>query len=155
LPPQDGSPPAGLVELFALHANFGPLKGFDDDVKLAARAIDTPQLQYCLAQMYRRNGQDAKANVARRAAIEASQTLSDHFHIGGFLLRRWWLDSSRQEYEQILKLPTGPEPNDINFHIQCPRLSCMDSRRHPSRPGLRPAHRAGHGHDGTRQSPLG
>ena len=57
------------MELFALQADFGPIKGSGDDIRMAGDDIQRPKLQYALARLYRRMGDAAKADAAQQAAF--------------------------------------------------------------------------------------
>ena len=63
---------APLLELFALQADFGPLKGLEDDIRRAGDDLQKPMIQYALGKVYRRMGERAKSEAAMQAAFAVS-----------------------------------------------------------------------------------
>jgi tetratricopeptide (TPR) repeat protein len=120
-PDQSGVPTA-LLELFVLHADFGPLKGFNDDLALAGKDAHKPKILYALARMYARMHDAAEADAHRQAAFHASSTRSQRYDIGEFLCDHGWDDLAEGELEEFLKLgPPGramePRYNEANVHF--------------------------------------
>jgi tetratricopeptide (TPR) repeat protein len=99
---QEGIPTA-LLELFALHADFGPLKGFEGDMRLAGDDMQKPKIQYALAQMYHRNNDPVHAQVAQEAAFAASTNRIQHYDVGEFLYDHGWDTFAETELNAFLK----------------------------------------------------
>lgn len=101
LPDQMGVPTA-LLELFALQGEYGPLKGLDDDLKLAGKDLQTPKIQYTLSVMYDRVNDLPRATAARHLA-DAALSERDRCEVGDFLEDHGWDDLAEQEYKAFLK----------------------------------------------------
>jgi tetratricopeptide (TPR) repeat protein len=103
-----------LLELFALQADFGPLKGLEDDLRLAGGDIQKPQIQYALGKLYRRMQEPAKAQAALQAALAASTNRLERYYVGKFLYDHGWDDLAEREFDAYLKrdLPDAGEGMD-------------------------------------------
>ena len=113
--------PSALLELFALHGQYGPLEGFDDDVKLAGPAISSPKIQYALSRMYNRGGQAGKAADAARQAFDASSTRRQRLRVGDFLADHEWDEPAKAEFQAALNLPPQTQREDydeITLHFR-------------------------------------
>jgi tetratricopeptide (TPR) repeat protein len=99
---QEGVPNA-LLELFALHADFGPIKGFEDDMRLAGDDLQKPKIQYALAHMYRRNNDPARADAAQQAGFGGSTNRIQHYDVGEFLYDHGWDALAETELNAFLK----------------------------------------------------
>lgn len=127
--PQDAAGVStALLELFALQAQFGPIKGLDDDIKLAGSDLHRPKIQYALSLMYDRAHDTAKATAARQAAFAASSSRKDRFDVGEYLFDHGWDDLARAEYEAFLKMSPGDNPDDVqtsdaNVHFRLAGLA--------------------------------
>jgi tetratricopeptide (TPR) repeat protein len=111
--PDESNVPTALLELFALHSDFGPLKGFDADVKSAGDAMSSPKILFALARMDARNGQQAKADSERAAAEAAITNRRQRFHVADFMLDHGWDDDAKAQFEKYLSTHADPfEPGD-------------------------------------------
>jgi tetratricopeptide (TPR) repeat protein len=102
---EDGldSPPISVLELFALHARFGPLAGFDDDARRHQQWLVDPRVMYCVSQTYERSGNSALAVAVARGARACTVTVTDARQSTGlFLLGQGWHDMAEGEFEAVL-----------------------------------------------------
>ncbi|HEX4054301.1 MAG TPA: hypothetical protein VHX86_08550 [Tepidisphaeraceae bacterium] len=105
LPDRAGVPTA-LLELFALQGVYGPLRGLDNDFKLAGKDLQTPKIQYALSVMYDRANDAPRAAAARHLA-SAAMSEPDRSDVGDFLEEHGWDDLAEQEYKDFLKTDSG------------------------------------------------
>jgi HEAT repeat protein/predicted Zn-dependent protease len=115
--------PVALLELFALQADFGPIKGLQDDIRRAGDDIQRPKLQYALARLYRQMGDSAKADAAQHAAFAASVSRMQRYDVGDFLCDHGWNDLAESELNAYLKMdsPDGgieARQADANVHLR-------------------------------------
>ena len=105
---------APLLELFALQADFGPLKGLEDDVRLAGGDVQKPPIQYALGKVYRRMREPAKAEAALQAAFAGSTNRLERYDVGKFLYDHGWDDLAEREFNAYLKrdLPDAGDAMD-------------------------------------------
>jgi hypothetical protein len=61
-----------LFTLFALHADFGPLKGYEDDCVLAGDQLDTPLLLLCRSRIALRLMKPDEAEALKKRALDES-----------------------------------------------------------------------------------
>jgi tetratricopeptide (TPR) repeat protein len=98
--------PTPIFELFVLHGKFGPLAGFDQDVRSFRRYFGYPQMMYAASRAYLRAGRDGEAMALEQAARCAS--LTSHSRVGSdigveqFLAASGWTDLARQESSAAL-----------------------------------------------------
>jgi tetratricopeptide (TPR) repeat protein len=123
--------PLPLPRLFALHADHGPLAGFDDDVKLAAGFLQTPKLQYALARIDLQRGQKDRAAAQQKAAfnVDADSRLG-RFQTGKFLADQGWIDEAEAEFKAYLAMPPGDDQDDdeaseVNAHFELSSLATL------------------------------
>jgi tetratricopeptide (TPR) repeat protein len=129
---QEGVPEA-LLELFALHADFGPIKGIEDDMRLAGDDLQKPKIQYALSHMYRRNNDAAHADAEQQAAFAGSTNRIQHYDVGEFLYDHGWDALAETELNAFLKSeepgingnPNGPElsPSEANVLFRLSELA--------------------------------
>jgi tetratricopeptide (TPR) repeat protein len=98
-----------LNDLFALHAQVGPLRGFASDVAAHQSELARPQAIYALGRLYQdRLGQNLVADALYRAAFARGfGSLWDRDAVGDFLADHSWNELAATELETILSL----EPN--------------------------------------------
>ena len=114
---------SALVELFALHGDFGPIKGLEDDIRRAGDDIQRPKVQYALARLYRRMGESTKADAAQHTAFAASTSRTQRYDVGDFLCDHGWNDLAESELNAYLKMdsPNGGVESrqaDANVHLR-------------------------------------
>jgi len=117
-----------LLELFALQADFGPIKGLDSDIRLAGDDILKPKLQYALARLYRRTGATAKADVAQHTAFAASTSRMQRYDVGDFLSSHEWDDFAESELTAYLKMDSldggiDSRQEDANVYLRLAGLA--------------------------------
>jgi len=100
---EEGGTPTALQELFVLQADFGPLKGLEDDLRLAGGDAQKPLIQYALGKMYGRMQEPAKAEAALQAAFAASTNRLERYEVGKFLYDHGWDDLAEREFDAYLK----------------------------------------------------
>lgn len=97
--PEEGTVPAGVLELFALHGKLGPLAGFDKDLVAHKPHLRDARVMYCLAKAYDRTGQRVLATATRQGAFAAGIAGEDHRKtVGDFLMLQTWYDLAIAEY---------------------------------------------------------
>jgi predicted Zn-dependent protease len=124
--------PVPLTRLFALHANFGPLAGFDNDVKRAGDFMSTPKLQYAMSRVALRQGNAEKAASGRKDAFDAGgDWRAGRFETGRYLAENGWDEEAEAEFKAYLAMPAADDPvvseaSDVNAHFA---LSDLAARR--------------------------
>ena len=95
--------PAAVFELFALHAQAGPLAGFDDDLKQFETYAGRPQTLYALSVMERRLG-NALMSLALEASARSAGLASQatHYSTAIFLASHEWLALAQRELAGVL-----------------------------------------------------
>jgi tetratricopeptide (TPR) repeat protein len=121
-PPTDNqNVPLPLLNLFALHADHGPLAGFDDDYKQAGDSLANPKLQYAMARLaLRQNKPDEAASLRKDAFNAGSDSRQERYDTGKFLADNGWDDEARAEFTAFLAMPAGDEQgdaSDVNAHF--------------------------------------
>ncbi|HVT89203.1 MAG TPA: hypothetical protein VHD56_10155 [Tepidisphaeraceae bacterium] len=61
-----------VYELFFLHGNYGPLKGFEGDVQRFSDQVDEPQVLYAISRAYARSGRMLESLMIDQTALNAS-----------------------------------------------------------------------------------
>ncbi|HEY7119225.1 MAG TPA: hypothetical protein VH475_21730 [Tepidisphaeraceae bacterium] len=98
----DGEPSRAVLELFAAHAKFGPLNGFDKDLETYKDQLGDARLMFAIGKIYERAGQPLLAAATYRSAHLADLvSVQDRFDQGDFLLRQGWLDLAEGEFSTI------------------------------------------------------
>ncbi len=118
--PEEGDVPYGVLELFSLHARFGPLAGFEKDLTTYTNYLEDPRLLYCLAKVYERGGQPALAqSMIQGAFLSGIVSAESRRKVGEFLFRQGWSDLAEAEWASILDLdsPTG-DYDHANAHFR-------------------------------------
>jgi tetratricopeptide (TPR) repeat protein len=119
-----------LDELFALHAGFGPLAGFGDDVRTHVWQLARPQVVYAIGRMYeRRAGRPMLADAMYRAAfaLNLGGPAGDRSAVSEFLTNQHWNDLAEAELRTIAAAETNPQSIDYaNAHL---RLGLVLARR--------------------------
>jgi tetratricopeptide (TPR) repeat protein len=123
-----GAPPIAVMELFALHARFGPLEQFERDVRAQARWLGDPRIAYCVARVFERSGKPGTAEaVARGARLTTMTADRARFSIGAFLLHQGWHDWAEGEFAAVLSFDNHQtELTHANAHF---RLSLLGQAR--------------------------
>jgi tetratricopeptide (TPR) repeat protein len=119
------SVPRPLLELFALHAERGPLAGFAHDVEVYAAVAAQPPVLYAIGKTYEHAGQQLLATACFRAGYVASAgSQAERYATGVFLERQGWLDLAEPELEAVLHLD-GPlkAHYDSNAHLRLAFIS--------------------------------
>jgi tetratricopeptide (TPR) repeat protein len=117
-------------ELFALHAAFGPLPGFEQDLASAGPVdLARPQRLYALGRLYqRRGGQNLLADALFRAAYASgagSPTARED--TGEFLINHAWYDLAETEVAaSIAMTPHARTIGAANAHL---RMGLLLARR--------------------------
>jgi tetratricopeptide (TPR) repeat protein len=118
-----------LDEVFALHADFGPLGGFAKDASDFRDELARPQIVYALGRAYERRGdRPLVADALYRAAYAiGTGSLATRDASGEFLASRGWEALARQEFETVLAADDGPRrAYSANAHL---RLGYLAGRR--------------------------
>ncbi len=110
-PTDETGAPEALFDLFALHGDFGPLKHFEDDKKLAADRLGNRKIQYALAHVLSRTGPRAAAKAADDAAFAAGLGRADRYLVGSFLAEHGWNEDAERELQAVLAMSSNPQIN--------------------------------------------
>jgi hypothetical protein len=147
VPPGESGHFEKLDELFALHADFGPLPGFQTDLALisaateisastAASAVGTtsaqvarPQLLYALGRLYqRRAGQNLVADALYRAAYASGAgSAAARVAAGEFLADHGWDDLAEPEFRAVVAVE--PDPQNVQTANANLRIGLILERR--------------------------
>ncbi len=128
-PPTDSRGlPLPLARLFALHANHGPLPGFDEDRKAAGDFLSSPKLQYAMAQIAARQNHPEQAESIRKDAFNAdSNSRVDRYETGKYLSENGWNAEAEAEFKAYLSMPSsavdGGEASEVNAHFALAELA--------------------------------
>jgi tetratricopeptide (TPR) repeat protein len=99
-----------LELLFNLHARFGPLKGFEDDLQTYAQALGRPYLQYMLGRIYERSGKRLVADSLYRVAfMNTAPGWKAHHEMGALLLQLRMIDQAELQFETALAATSNIE----------------------------------------------
>ena len=109
--------PTALLELFVLQADFGPLKGLDNDLRLAGDDVQKPLIQYTLGKLYGRMQQPAKAQAAMQAAFAASSNRLGRYEVGKFLYDHGWDELAQREFDAYLKRDLPDAGDAVDNHL--------------------------------------
>ena len=114
-----------VFELFALHARFGPLAGFENDVQTYTVYLGEPQVLYALGQTYARCGDWFSSNVFCRAAAGASLRAGQRLRVADFLRGSGWDDLAQRELLDVLTSgPAGESAVDqVNARLRLAALA--------------------------------
>ena len=98
-----------LNDLFALHAQVGPLRGFASDVAANQPELARPQALYALGRLYQdRMGQNLVADALYRAAFARGfGSLWDREAVGEFLADHSWNELAATELETLLSIESN------------------------------------------------
>jgi tetratricopeptide (TPR) repeat protein len=92
-------PSRAVLSLFALHGNFGPLAGFDDDRQSFEDDLARPEVLYSIALAHDRAGNGLLAIAFRRMALAASLVAGEeHLTAGEWLLEQSWTVEASREF---------------------------------------------------------
>jgi tetratricopeptide (TPR) repeat protein len=115
-----------LDDLFALHAEVGPLAGFANDLKQHRDQLTRPQILYSLSHMVRRH---RLAAFALRQVAYAAGGLSQQrrAQVAEFLANHGWSDVAERELKAVISLDDAPtNAVALNAHF---RLGMLAARR--------------------------
>jgi tetratricopeptide (TPR) repeat protein len=98
-----------LDDLFALHAQVGPLRGFASDVAAHPSEVARPQALYALGRLYQtRMGQNLVADALYRAAFAREfESPWTRDAVAEFLANHFWNDLAAAELETLLSLESN------------------------------------------------
>jgi tetratricopeptide (TPR) repeat protein len=102
--------PLPVYRLFALHADFGPLDGFEQDLLAYLRRYGAhPQMLYAMSGILGRQGHGIEAAALEQAALAASLTPRSRWQSGEFLASSGWHHLARREWQTLLGSGDRPE----------------------------------------------
>jgi tetratricopeptide (TPR) repeat protein len=101
--------PLPVHQLFVLHAKFGPLQGFEQDLQSFSEYTGDPQVLYALAKMSARNGRGLEALMWEQAARSASMGAETRLRVANFLSATDWPELARRELYALLGDADDPE----------------------------------------------
>jgi tetratricopeptide (TPR) repeat protein len=109
-----GSPmdPDISLELLELHGSYGPLRGYDQDLRLASTVVNTPMGLYSKARLLEREMQpDQARDLVEKAFAQDDADPKLRLTTGRNLADQQWDDWARRELEAFLKMPPDPLQN--------------------------------------------
>ena len=98
----DNSASMAVCWLFALHAKYGPLAGFDDDLHHFSGYLGDPCVMYALSRIAGMRGDSMESLALEQAARASSLTASSRIAVSGFLFSADWADLARGEASAAL-----------------------------------------------------
>ena len=106
------------LELLALHAEYGPQRGFEQDVHLAQSSFYSPEMMYVLGRLQERQNKPLLAAAMYQAAgLTAMGSQETHFRVASFLMEHHWYDLAKIEWHWVLAT-TGSQKDvlDVTAH---------------------------------------
>jgi tetratricopeptide (TPR) repeat protein len=113
--------PSPVFHLFALHGNYGPLAGFEDDVQKFQQYLAHPQVMYGLSKAYQRAGRPLEAQVYADVALVSSidelegTSVGNRYLVMRFLGAVGWDDLVQREAYAVL---SDDAPKRLEMHLQ-------------------------------------
>jgi tetratricopeptide (TPR) repeat protein len=89
--------PDGVFQLFLLHARYGPLKGFDEDVQAYRSYLGNAEVLYCLSRVYARTGRTIESMACETAARSANLSSASHILTAMIFSPTGWAGPMRHE----------------------------------------------------------
>jgi tetratricopeptide (TPR) repeat protein len=149
---EDGEPSKAVLELFAAHAKFGPLAGFDKDLETFRDRLGDPRVMYAVGKVYERGGRGLLAAATYRAAFLTDLvSVQDRFDQGDFLLQQGWLDLADGQFGAIFDLapehsgdpdrarPMPPQLDSANAYFRLARVAAAREDDHFAADNMRKA----------------
>lgn len=119
--------PTPVFHLLVLQAKYGPLAGFDDDVRAFGRYLGYPQAMYALSQAFARSGQTGQALAFEAAARAASFSTDSREVVFKFLVSVGWIDLARRELYAVLGCDDPEAALDcVNSRLLLAKLAEVD-----------------------------
>lgn len=119
--------PSPFFELLLLHADFGPLTGFQDDLKNNENFVASPESLFILSRLYARRGQTLAGQTLQQAALAASASEETRSAATTFFLDHGWNDEACKECRATLsRADASPDRDDVNARL---RLSGIAAQR--------------------------
>ena len=110
--PEEGDVPAGVLELFTLHAKFGPLPGFEKDLTTYQNGMNDERVMYCLAKVFDRSGQRFLAAATQQGAFMGGLVSGEtRRKTGEFLFLQSWYEPAMAEWSA--RLGVDGDLNDL------------------------------------------
>ncbi|HTW95301.1 MAG TPA: HEAT repeat domain-containing protein [Tepidisphaeraceae bacterium] len=119
--------PLPLLNLFALQAEYGPLKGWGQDQARAGRVMDDAKILYCLAHLDQRLGKADLARQLRQQAIAASHARAERLDVAEFLAEQEWDGDAKGELKAFLATPAAFRGYDYDEVLAHYRLGLLAS----------------------------
>jgi tetratricopeptide (TPR) repeat protein len=120
--PQEEDQATPVAHLFMVHAKFGPVAGFEEDLQRYWAHLADPEVIYCLGLIAKRNDHPIMAEGLYAAAMAAGGgSQQDHYRAGSYLLREMELDLARRELNGVLLsgwMDMGKMRWDCNAHFR-------------------------------------
>jgi tetratricopeptide (TPR) repeat protein len=119
--------PSPFFELLVLHANFGPLAGFQDDLETYPNYVAMPESLFVLSRFYARQGQMLMSQTMEQAALAAAHSSEERSIAIEFLMNHEWNDLAAKECRVTLARGDGrQDEEDVRAHWL---LSTIDAMR--------------------------
>jgi tetratricopeptide (TPR) repeat protein len=120
--------PMPVFQLFVLHGKYGPLSGFQDDLRTYQQYLGTPQVLYALSRACERAGRAIEAKAYADAALASafepadSPSASERHLVMSFLDSVGWTDLERREAYAVL---ANDSPDSVDDRLNA-RLRLLD-----------------------------
>jgi tetratricopeptide (TPR) repeat protein len=138
---EEGEPTKAVLFLFAAHAQYGPLKGFEKDLETYRAQLDDPRVMFAVGKVYERCGERALAEAIYRSAFLVDLvSIEDRFSQGEFLMRHGWLDLAEAQIAAVFELAPDhsvehrrmqvvmtPEIDTANAHFRMAQIAAARS----------------------------
>lgn len=127
---QQGEAPLSdaMLDLFVIHADYGPRRGFEADLRLAEKSFYSPEMMYVIGRMHAHQNRPLLATACyRAAALSALATQRTHLRVARFLLGRRWYDLCQIECDQALAC-AGPDKTLIDAEVYVLLSHCASNR---------------------------
>lgn len=107
--------PLPIYQLFVLHGRFGPLPGFDEDVRKYGDFLGDPGVMYALSRAYARAGRTLEALACEQTALASGLTPTARELTSQLLQREAnWNDMARREAYAALN---NTDPSSSGYRI--------------------------------------
>jgi tetratricopeptide (TPR) repeat protein len=118
--------PSPFFELLILHADYGPLPGFANDVQARQSYLAAPESLFILSRLYARQGQSLMAQTLVQAALAASPMEETRSNTTNFLIDHGWDDLATKECRATLaRADAVPDRDDVNARLRLSSLAAM------------------------------
>jgi hypothetical protein len=118
--------PSPFFELLLLHADYGPLAGFEEDLQTQQAHLAAPESLFILSRLYAKQGQTLMAQTLEQTALAASPSEDVRSSATEFLLDHGWNDLASKECRATLaRADANPDRDDVNARLRLSSLAAI------------------------------